>query len=86
LYRVFSAFERQAQRVRRVLAVDEPQEARRFGAYCDYLRPLAERRDARASAGAWFSCDLTESLNLFTESAVKSYDKNNLSLMLRFYL
>lgn len=58
----------------------------RFGAYCDYLRPLAEQRDVRASAGAWFSYDFTESLNLFAESAVKNYDKSHFSTVLRFYL
>jgi hypothetical protein len=58
----------------------------RFGAHCDYLRRLAANRSVRAGIWLWGSYDLAESLNLFAESALKSYDKNGFSVMLRFYL
>jgi len=63
-----------------------PSRTYRFGAFCDYLRPFAEHSDARGGIGAWFSYDLTESLNIFMESVLKNYDKNNFSVLLRFYL
>jgi hypothetical protein len=58
----------------------------RFGAYFDYLSLMAKRKDIRTDSGMWLSIDLSENLNLFAENSIKNYDKNNFSVMFRFYL